>query len=78
MTEILVFVNEKPVAVPPGSDARAAAARLDPALGERLARGEAHATDGRGIELPADQPLAAGAIVRVIVSARRREPDADA
>jgi hypothetical protein len=78
MTDIIVFVNERPVGVPAGSDARAAATRLDPALGERLARGEAHATDGRGIDLPADRPLEAGAIVRVVVSARRRESDADA
>jgi hypothetical protein len=52
--------------------------RFDAVLGERLARGEAQATDGRGIAVPATQPLAAGAIVRVVVSARRREGDADA
>lgn len=72
---IPVFVNERAVTVPAGTDARAAVRALDPALAERLeaglASGAAHVTDGRGIALDPAAPLAPGAIVRVVVSARR-------
>ena len=77
MTEIPIFVNGQFLSVPAGTDVAGAVARLDAGLGEQLARAEAYATDGRGIELAADAPLAAGAILRVVVSARRRG-DADA
>ena len=77
MTDIPVFVNGRPVPVPAGSDVATAVARRATELAAKLARGEAHAADGRGIELPADAPLEAGAILRVVVSARRRD-DADA
>lgn len=78
MTDITVFVNERPVAVPAGSTVADAVARLDPALGERLRRGEVRATDARGLDLDAGAPLAAGHILRVAGSARRRDDDADA
>jgi hypothetical protein len=71
-----VYVNERPVDVPTGADVRHAAAAADPALGEALDAGRAYATDGRGIRIAADAVLAAGSILRVVVSARR--PDADA
>lgn len=77
MTEIPVFVNNQLLQVPAGTDVAGAVARHDAALGEKLARAEACATDGRGIELAPGTPLAPGAILRVVVSARRRD-DADA
>lgn len=68
---IRVFINERPMDPPRGSSARAAVAAFDPALGELLESGRAHLTDGRGIRLSLDEPLAPGAILRVVVSARR-------
>ena len=74
-----VFVDAHPVDVAPGSSARDAVAARDPALLPRLDAGTAYLTDGRGIRLDAGAPLAAGAIVRVVKSARRgAEADADA
>ena len=77
MTDIPVFVNGQFHSVPTGTDVVAAVTRHDAALGEKLARAEAYATDGRGIEVPLDAVLAPGAILRVVVSARKRD-DADA
>jgi hypothetical protein len=70
-----VYVNERPVDVEGGATVRAAVAAADAALAAALADGRAYATDGRGIRIAPDAALAAGAIVRVVVSARR--PDAD-
>jgi hypothetical protein len=70
---VLVFVNERPLAVAPGTRAGEAAQRADGgggALGEALATGQAFLTDGRGIRLDPATPLTAGAIVRVVRSAR--------
>jgi hypothetical protein len=66
-----VFVNATPLEVEPGTDVEGAVRAHDPALGAKLAAGAAYVTDARGIELPPGAPLAAGAIVRVVVSARR-------
>ena len=68
---IPVFVNDHPVSLPPGATAADAVAAFDPALAERLRSGAASLTDGRGLALSPEQPLFPGAIVRVIVSARR-------
>jgi hypothetical protein len=73
---IRVYVNERAVEVPRGADVRTAVLVADPVLGAALADGRAHATDGRGIRIDPAAPLTAGAILRVVVSARR--PDADA
>lgn len=75
--EFRAFVNERPVMVPAGATAQAAIGALDPALAVRVAAGEAYVTDGRGIRLAADLPLAAGAILRVVISSKGT-PDADA
>jgi hypothetical protein len=72
-----VFVNEKSVKVAAGGTALQAVAAMDQDLADRLAAGEAYVTDGRGIRLAPEDVLSAGAILRVIVSARRA-PDADA
>jgi len=74
-----VFVDERPVTVPPDALARDAVAALDPALLARLEDGTAYLTDARGIRLDAGTPLGAGSIVRVVRSARRpADSDADA
>jgi hypothetical protein len=76
---IRVFVNAGAVDLPPRADVRAAVRAFDPALEEKLEAGAAYVTDGRGIEISSESPLAAGAILRVIVRARRNEnvdPDA--
>lgn len=75
---IRVFVNAGPVDLPAGADVARAVRAFDPALERQLASGAAFVTDGRGIEIPTEAPLAAGAILRVIVRARRSEStDAD-
>jgi len=73
---IPVFVNDHPLSLPTGVLAADAVRAFDPALAERLLSGSASLTDGRGIPLPAGQPLFPGAIVRVIVSARRGPAEA--
>ncbi|MGH7560346.1 MAG: hypothetical protein ACRENB_04925 [Gemmatimonadales bacterium] len=82
---ILVFVNERPVRMPPGSTARDAVRAVDAALAEALEdtsrpseRPAVRLTDARGLDLPPDAPLHAGAILRVIVSARTVRDEADA
>lgn len=74
----LVFVNERPVHLPRGAAAADAVRALDPALADRLVAGAARLTDGRGLDLPPDAPVGPGDIIRVVVSARRPAPHADA
>jgi hypothetical protein len=73
-----VFVNASPVEVEAGTDVRGAIRALDPALEASAAAGSALVTDARGIALPLDERLSAGSILRVVVRARRGEPDSDA
>ncbi len=74
-----VFVNAGAVDLPSGADVGAAVRAFDPVLERQVASGAAFVTDGRGIEIGTESPLAGGAILRVIVRARRSEgADADA
>jgi hypothetical protein len=73
-----VFVNATPVDVPQGTDVRGALHALDPALEAGVLAGSAYVTDARGIRVPLDAALAAGSILRVVVSARRGTGSADA
>jgi hypothetical protein len=73
-----VFVNAAPVEVEAGTDVRGAIRAHDPELEARAAAGTAAVTDARGIAVPLDGTLAAGSILRVIVRARRGDPDPDA
>jgi hypothetical protein len=73
-----VFVNASPVDVEAGTDVRGAIRAHDPALEASAASGAALVTDARGLTVPLDGPLSAGSILRVVVRARRGEPDADA
>ncbi len=75
-----VFVNAVPLDIGKGADVRAAVLALDADLERKVSAGAAFVTDARGIEIDPEAPLGEGAILRVVVSARRdtREPDADA
>jgi hypothetical protein len=70
-TTIRVFVNSKPVDVPTGADVGEALRAFDSELGSSVARGAAYVTDGRGIEMDPTTQLSSGAILRVVVRARR-------
>lgn len=75
---IRVFVNAGAVDLPAGADVAAAVQAFDPALAGRVASGGAYVTDGRGIQVSTGASLSAGAILRVVLSARRSEnADAD-
>jgi hypothetical protein len=77
-----IFLNAMPLDLEPGATVGDAIAAHDPAMAGQVAAGRARVTDARGIELPLETPLAAGSILRVIVTARRadsaRDADADA
>ncbi len=73
-----VFVNAVSLEVGQGADVRTAVLAHDPELGRKLAAGTAFVTDARGIEVPLESALAEGAILRVVVSARRASGEADA
>lgn len=73
-----VFVNSVPLDVTRGADVRAAVLAHDAGLERKVAAGAAYVTDARGIEVPFDSPLAEGAILRVVVSARRAPEERDA
>jgi hypothetical protein len=71
VSTLRVFVNAGLVDLPAPATVTEAVHRFDPMLGEKLAAGLAYVTDGRGIEVDPADPLASGAILRVIVRARR-------
>ena len=76
---IRVFVNGGALDLPVGADVSSAVRAFDPALERQIASGAAYVTDGRGIEIDPAGLLEGGAILRVIVRARRSEgADADA
>lgn len=75
---ILLFVNDRPVRVPPEGTLGDAVAASDGALAAKLREGAAYLTDGRGIRVDAGSPVFAGAIVRVVQSARSPRNEADA
>ena len=67
-----VFVNEQPIEVPRGASVRDAVAVADSALARLLEEAHAYVTDAMGRTLdPADAVGEAGAVLRVVVSARR-------
>jgi hypothetical protein len=78
MNTIRVFVNTSPVDLPAGTGVGEAVRAFDVRLHASLAEGAAYVTDGRGIEIDPDSPLSNGAILRVVVRARRGRNDADA
>jgi hypothetical protein len=74
---VRVFVNASPVDLPPDAVVWDAIRAADPSLSDMLGSGAAYVTDGRGIQIDPSSPLANGAILRVVVSARGRSADAD-
>jgi hypothetical protein len=80
MTEsISVFVNGSVLSLPVGTDVAGAVRALDSVLERQVLDGSAYVTDGRGIEISSGAPLAAGAILRVVIRSRRgTNVDADA
>src|SRR5262249_58821524 len=73
MTDVIrVFVNERAIDVPAGAAAGTAVELLDADLGAAVKQGQAYVTDGRGIRLPVEATLAAGAILRVVRPAAQR------
>jgi hypothetical protein len=76
---LIAFVNERPVRVPPTATCHDAVRVLAPDLADAVSAGRGYLTDGRGIRIAPETPVTAGAIIRVVVSARQaREHDADA
>jgi hypothetical protein len=75
---IPVFVNDRAVRLAPTSVLADAIAACDPELARAVREGTARVTDGRGIALDPGAAVYPGAILRVVVSARRRGEDTDA
>lgn len=73
-----VFINDRVIRLAGGALVSDAVAALGDDSAAQLAAGSAYVTDGRGIQLTPDAPLHAGAILRVVVSARRVRDEADA
>lgn len=76
MSSVRVFVNERPIDVPPGATVAVAVQSFDAALGQAVLAGAASVTDARGIVVDPAGPVGAGAILRVI--GRRAGADAQA
>jgi hypothetical protein len=75
---IPVFVNDRAVRLAPTSVLADAIAACDPELARAVREGTARVTDGRGIALDPGAAVYPGAILRVVVSARRCGEDTDA
>ena len=72
---IRVYLNQRAVDLPAGTSVAEAIRLAEPQLKDALQSGKAKVTDGRGLDLPLDQTLTSGAILRVIVSSRRGPGD---
>ncbi len=70
---IKVFVNERATHVPSDATVRDAVATVEPDLLDALERGRAYVTDGVGRKIADSESVTAGAIYRVVVSARQLE-----
>jgi len=75
---IPVFVNDRAVRLAPTCVLADAIAVVDAELARAVREGTARVTDGRGIALDPGAPVFPGAILRVVVSARRRSEETDA
>ena len=72
---IRVYLNQRAVDLPAGTLVAEAIRLAEPQLSQSLESGKAKVTDGRGLDLPLDQTLTNGAILRIIVSSRRGPGD---
>jgi len=73
---IPVFVNTRSVLVPAGAPVREAIRLAEPALLPMCEAGQVVLTDGRGLPVALEDPLSAGAILRVARTSRR-EPNSE-
>lgn len=79
MSELIpVFVNDRAVRLAPTCVLADAIAAIDAELARAVREGSARVTDGRGIALDPGTAVYPGAILRVVVSARRRGEETDA
>jgi hypothetical protein len=72
---IRIFVNERAILVIPGATVREAVLTFDPDLAAALVDGRAYVTDGVGRRIESSTSVEPGAILRVVVSARRGAPE---
>jgi len=72
---VRLFVNEQVVSVNDGCNILAAIMAFDESLGDALKCGRAYVTDGVGLALNPSDRICTGAILRVVVSARRPGSD---
>ena len=78
MSELIpVFVNDRAVQIKAECVLADAIAAADAELARAVEEGTARVTDGRGIALDPGAVVYPGAILRVVVSARRRGDEAD-
>ena len=79
LTLMRIFINEKPIDVPDGTDALSALRGVDAEMARRVEAGAGYITDGRAIRLTGKEPLSAGDILRVVMTRRGGDmADADA
>ena len=79
MSELIpVFVNDRAVRMAAECVLADAIAAADAELARAVREGTARVTDGRGIALDPGAAVYPGAILRVVVSARRRGEESDA
>lgn len=73
---VRVFVNATGLDVAGGATVLDAVRAWNPAEADAVAQGTRAVTDSRGLPVPADQPVYAGAIFRIVSSrAAAAEPD---
>ncbi len=70
MSDIRVFVNEKPVDLAAPATVADAVTAFDATLGAAVAAGAARVTDARGIEISPTEAVGPGSILRVFTSSR--------
>jgi hypothetical protein len=74
---IRVYVNGKGCSVPSGALVRDALAAAVPELLPACDAGEAVITDGRGLPVALDAPVAGGTVLRALRPSRRGAADSD-
>lgn len=74
---VVVFVNGASVHVAPNANALEAVRAWNADAASEVVQGTRALTDSRGLALPPDTPLYAGAIVRVVAARHRAADDAD-
>ena len=73
---VRVFVNATGLDVASGATVLDAVRAFDASAADAVAQGSRAVTDSRGLPVPADQPVYAGAIFRIVSSrAAAAEPD---